>query len=231
MALREFGSPALKVAVLTLLAVASFAAPVVVAASDVGEPMYEYERAEVVVNDSGIEYDADLGPDVAISDEIACLGARDQRVCQFEKYALRKGGIDVGDDLGPPILRPPRYVQLRGQLYERTYTEIDSGDRVRFGHEPVDAQRVLGLVSVDAERVPPEVAEAAREGEASPRTELDLPEAPIATSDGRYYRIHNTGISSPPATDSWIEWVSFMLPLVGLAITVRLWRRVEISYR
>lgn len=232
MGLRDRIPPKLRAAILAALAVGLCAAPLAVMLSDVGERVHHYESGEVVANENRIKYGegADIFPrNGLISNEIDCLGTRDQRVCQFEKYALRKGGLDVGEDWGPPILDPPRYVQLRGQLYERTYTEMDSGDRVRFGHEPVDAQRVLGLVSVDAERVPPEVAEAARTGHASSREAVEVPETPVATDDGEYYRVSREYSERHPASEDWLTRLAALSPLVGVALLVGLWRRTRIT--
>lgn len=242
MAVRERVPAGMRVAMLAVLGIVLCAAPLFVAVSDVGEPVHRYDSAEVVANDSGIWYESD-DPwlyERQISDEIACLGDYNVRTCQFEEYALQRGGIETSVRVSTPdasITPVPeedpvvRYVQIDGRLYERTYPtyETESEYAVRFEHEPVNAERVLDAVAVDADDVAPEVAEIAGEGGATFRDEIDVPETPIATSDGSYYRVYHRNQGPVPRTDDWVTWLAALSPLGGLALLVRLWRRTQIS--
>lgn len=242
MAIRERIPPGVKAATIVVLGVGLCAVPVFVAASGVGERVQRYESAEVVANDSSIWYESQ-DPSLferRVSDEIACLGDYDVRICQFEEYALRRGGIETGVRVSTPEAsltslsgEDPiaRYVQIDGRLYERTYptNETESGYVVRFEHEPANGERVLAEVARSIEDVPPEVAAAAREGEATSRADVTVPETPIETSDG-YYRVRQRNSDPPPRSDDWLTWVAALSPLGGVALFVWLWRRTRITF-
>lgn len=241
MAVRERVPAGMRVAMLAVLGIVLCAAPLFVAVSDVGEPVQRYDSTEVTANDTSIwTDDVTVLYNRPLSEEIACLGDYNVRTCQFEEYALQRGGIETGVRVSGPdasltsvVEEDPvvRYVQIDGRLYERTYPtyETESEYAVRFEHEPGNAERVLDTVAVEADDVSPTVAEAIREGEATSRDEIDVPETPIATSDGSYYRVYHRNQSPAPRTDDWVTWLAALSPLGGLALLVRLWRRTEIS--
>ena len=240
MAIRERIPPSVKAATIVVLGIGLCVFPVLVAASGVGERVQHYESAEVVANDSSIWYES-RDPrlyDRQVSDEIACLGDYNVRICQFEESALRRGGVETSVRVSAPEVRftsmmgEARYVQIDGRLYERTYptNETESGYVVRFEHEPANGERVLGEVAKNIEYVPPEVAAAAREGEATSRNDVAVPETPVVTSDGEYYRVRQRNSDLPPRSDDWLTWLSALSPLGGVALLVGLWRRTQITF-
>lgn len=236
-----------RVTLLAILALGLLAAPLWVPATDLGEPTFTYERAEVVVGEEGITYANESYStfSMAISDEIACTGGlHDYRACAFERHLQTNGTIPSGWYASNPDAPfydgrgAYRFVQLDGSSFEtvsvvNTSVRNDQGGyRIDLALEPVSHTEALESVSrdVDAEGadLPAVVTEAAREGTARSRREVDVPPQLIAVND-RYYRVYRADHSEPgPIVGVLSAVVVFGGPLVGVGYLLRLRRMVEL---
>ncbi|WP_135830426.1 hypothetical protein [Halorussus halobius] len=252
MALPRADSPLARDVLVGLLAVGLVAGPLWTAAIGLGGPTYTYDRAEVVTTDEGIEYagEADLPPGTPLSEDIECAGwGGDLRACSFERHLLDEGWIPTGVYFSNPDHTPTfstysadyyEYVQLDGTLYEPTHVTNESaprGDglyRVDARLERADPAEALERESLDVNRddLASVTVETARNGETTSRREVDVPDTPIRLDDGSYYRVYRERVTDDP---SWIEtfvtWVlTYVGPLYGLSLLVRLAGRVEVTY-
>ena len=252
MVLPEFGSSLRRDCLVGLLAIGLLTAPLWGATLHIGEPTYTYDRIEVTTTDTGIEY---VNPDdvpsrTPISDSIECAGwSGDVRACAFEEHLLEGGVISTGvyatnpntTDIPSPLLADYyRYVQVDGEIYEPSYTantsvQRDDGMyRVDLSLESAEPEDVLYWVSlgVDSDRVPPAVAEAAQDGHTTTRENVDVPETPIRLDDGTYYRVYQErGVDEPPTAENTLSSsLTYVAPLLGLYLIVRLLDRIEVSY-
>ena len=212
------------------VAVGLVATPLWIGAFGFGDPIYTYERSEVASVGENVVYkdkpSSPYGP-VAISDEIACSAAWIQiRTCAFEAYLLENDPVETGfRSSDPENFSPPfggyRYVSIDGTIYEAAYTGADDGRTIYLDLEPADPDEALERVSIPADRpdVPEAVREAAETGKAETRSELDVPQTPIATDDGSYYRVYQAGLAQPSSTDEQIESLARIGgPIAGLLL-------------
>lgn len=254
MAPRPFSSPLRRDVALVLLALALLTAPLWAATLQVGDPTVEYDRHEVVANESAIEYadEDDVPPSTPISDRVDCAGwYGDLRACAFEDALDDGATVPAGLYTSNPntTSTPPMYsatyydyVQLEGQLYEPTLeanasAERDDGMyRVDLALEPTDPDDVLRFVSVDAgdDEIPAVVAEAARDGPTTDRADVEVPEAPIEVGDEgdeTYYRVVQIDSEDPGAIEAGLSWVlTYVAPLAGLFALASVARRVDVTY-
>ena len=245
-------SPLARDVLVGLLAVGLVAGPVWTAAIGLGGPTYTYDRAEVVTTDEGIEYagESDLPPGTPMSDDIECAGwGGDLRACSFEHHLLDEESLPTGVYATNPDYTPTfsiysadyyDYVQLDGTLYEPTFDTNESARRddglyrVDMTLERADPAEALDRESLDVDRdgLASVVVEAARNGETTSRREVDAPDTPIRLDDGTYYRVYRERATDDPSwTETFVTWVlTYVGPLYGLALLVRLSRRVEVTY-
>ncbi|MDQ2051812.1 hypothetical protein RBH26_15140 [Natronolimnohabitans sp. A-GB9] len=237
---------------LAVLAVGLLTAPLWVTALSLGEPITEYDRAEVTTDGSGVTYaDPDtVPPETPISDSIECAGwSGDLRACSFEDHLLEEESLPTGlYSTNPNSTSVPwsltadyyEYAQVDDRLYEVAYEANASAQRddgmyrVDMTLEPADPDAVLRWVSIDVDDadLPSVVADTARDGSGTSRGPVDVPEAPIELEDGTYYRVYQErGERDPSTAERFIATaLSYVAPIVGLVGLVRLSRRVEISY-
>lgn len=252
MVLPEFGSSLRRDFLVGLLAIGLITAPLWAAALHIGEPTYAYDRAEVTTTDTGIEY---VNPDdvpsrTPISDSVECAGwGGDARACAFEEHLLDDEVIPTEiyatnpntTDLPTPLLADYyRYVQIDGELYEPSYTANTSAQRddgmyrVDLSLNSVDPEDVLYWVSfgVDSDRAQSIVIETARNGHTTTQEDVDVPETPIRLNDETYYRVYQErGVDEPSTAESALSSsLTYIAPLLGLYLIVRLFGRVEVSY-
>lgn len=241
-------SPLLRDVLLRLLVLGLLTAPLWVTVVDIDEPRYTYDRTEVVVNDTRIEY-ADRGipqSNEPLSDDIKCT-AVDPRTCALERRLADGGSAPSRIYIGSTGARPPleadyRYVQVEGAVYRAAAEVNTSAQRVNGLYrvdatlEPADADLVLSEVSIEPDYVPSVVAKTARGGPTTSKNEVDIPETPIELDDGTYYRVYlQPGLNEPPAVEKRLSdlltpFLTFVAPFVGMYILIRLPRQFEISY-
>lgn len=232
-------SPLQRDLLLGIVALGLVTAPFWIGVFGFGDPIYTYERAEVAIDGETLEYEADpsspFGP-VSISDEIACSAdwIHQIRTCALEAHLAENGTVATGirtsnpEDFRPPV-REYLYVIVDGTIYEATYTGGDAGRTVYLDLERADPDAVLEHVSIAADRsfVPEAAREAAETGEAETRSEIDVPQAPIETDDGRYYRVYPAGQTRPPWTGELIESLARIGgPIAGLLLFYHLSQRI-----
>lgn len=239
-------TPRRRDALFLFVAFSLLTAPLWTGAFDLGEPVYTYERFEVVASDDGIEYD-DAGVGVWISEDIACLpysDHRENRLCAYESYlAENETTIRAGHSTGPgdPVIRSSayRYVALADGMYEPTLNGSESAEEETGFYpfylelEETTPEAVLEDVSLASTGpgVPPTIGEAAESGIAQTRSEVEIPRNPIETEDGSYYRIYRTEIADPPLADALSDrFARFVAPFVGLWLLYRVSRRVRVTY-
>lgn len=239
-------SPRRRDAVLALIALALLAGPLWAPSLHVGDSHYRYDRAEVTVNGTGIEY-ATASDSVhvpAISEEIACSGHREVRPCAFERLLLDNLTVPTEVYTNNPfssgstwIYDRYRYVLLNGTVYEPTHVpnrsvRRDGLYRLDLDLRRVPPERALRSVSVTAEEASSTVAEVARTGETSVRHRLDPPATPIRLDDGTYYRVYR--VAGPREASLTARLLGFLLtyatPLAGLYVVADLSRRVRVTY-
>ena len=237
-------TPLRRDALLVVVAVGLLAAPLWAPALNVGEPTHHYEGAEVATNGSDIEYvgSGDRPVGEPLSDRIACSPGGMVRPCGFEQLladgdTVPSGGYSNNANYTPWFANPYDYVLLDDAVYEPTYETNESVTnergwyRIEMGLEPAPADDALDDVSADADQVPSVVAEAARNGEASTREEVEAPETTIRLEDGSYYRVHRTGSTDAPPVVRLLGGSLWALgPLAGVYLLVRVSRRVEVTY-
>ncbi|ELY46393.1 hypothetical protein [Natronorubrum tibetense] len=237
---------------LAVLAVALLTAPLWAATLSLGEPVTEYDRVEVTTDGDGVAYaDPDaVPPETPISESIECAGwGGDVRACSFEEHLLEVDSLPTSlYSTNPNSTSVPwtltadyyDYVQLDDRLYEVAYETNASAQRsdgmyrVDITLEPADPDDVLRWESIDVDDadLPSVVADTARDGSGTSRDAVDVPESPIELEDGTYYRVYQErGERDPPTGERPLSAaLTFVSPVVGLIVLVRLSRRVEISY-
>lgn len=239
-------TPARRDALLALVALALLAGPLWAPALDLGEPTYRYERLEVTTDGNGVQYanESAVPTRPPISDAIACSGGFETRACAFERLVLENRTVPTDVHTNNPNLNLQRdgldryqYVRVSDAVYEPTYVpnrsarNDDGWYRVDLGLEAVDPDEALERVSlrVDSDAVPSTVAEAARDGEATARREVDVPATPIRLADGTYYRVYEADRSGPgpPVPRALDGFLRYVAPFVALYLFARLWTRLE----
>lgn len=236
---------------LAVVALALLTAPLWVPATNLGEPTYTYERAEVVVDDEGgITYanDTEVPLRVDISENVACSNSWAVRPCGFERYlASNDVTIPSGIYTTNPSDRQsvPRekygYALVNGTAYETVYTvnrsvQNENGMyRLDLALEPTDPDEALRSVSLPASAdhvgIPPEAAESAREGEATSHREVEVPERPLRLDDGTYYRVYSAGSSDPNGLERLARTaLTTVGPLFGLVYAYLVSRRFEVTH-
>jgi hypothetical protein len=148
------------------------------------------------------------------------------------------------------------YVQIDGTIYEpitlanrsRTYV-VANGTVYPRGAAPdgvatsgtlyrselslrrASPAEALTDVSRDADEVPAPIGRAAETGDATSHARLDVPQTPIRTGDGAYYRVYLADWRDPIVESDWIETLLVVgSPIAGLFTLSRLRRRVEVTY-
>ncbi|RXK51107.1 hypothetical protein [Halorientalis pallida] len=243
-------TPARRDALTCVFALVLLTAPLWSLPLDFGEQVHEYERAEVTVNGSTIEYAPELEDtpyQVPISDEIGCSAYDDLRVCAFESYLATNHTVptdwqaspESGEFAGPADERY-RYARVEGRIYEPIYTTTPSPEpenasdgslvRIYLDLEPVDPRETLAAVSVDAADVPPTVRRAAWTGSANHTGSVEVPETPVRTSTG-YYRVFEAGVNEPSVLTGFFGLLlRFFAPVVGLGLLVGLRERFQLRH-
>lgn len=244
-------TPARRDALTCVLALALLTAPLWSLPLGVGEQVHEYERAEVTVNGSTIEYApklADPPLDVPVSEEIGCSGDFDTRVCAFESHLAANHSIPTDWQSGPEpsnYTSPPgvdhyRYVRVDGRVYEATYTTGDPNDdenasvdglaRIYLALKPADPHETLNAVSVDAEDVSPTTRRAARSGSANHSGPVEVPETPVRTDTG-YYRVYEASVTNQSVLAGFLGvLLRFVAPVVGFGLLVSLRGRFRLRH-
>lgn len=244
-------TPAQRDALTCVFALALLTAPLWSFPIDFDQRVHEYERAEVRVNGSSIEYATDLDgtPDrTPISDEIGCSAFLDTRICAFESYLAAnhsiptewRSGSEPSGYTSVPEFDRYQYVRVDGQIYEATYTTGDpnaTGDethdglvRIHLALRPTDPGETLDAVSVDAENVPPTVRQAARTGSANHTGAVAVPETPVRTSTG-YYRVYEESVRDRSVLSGFFGVVLRLFsPAVGLGLLVGLRSRFQLRH-
>lgn len=241
---------------LGLLAVGLLVAPLWLPTLPLNEPTDEYERAEIVINDTTIEYASEFDDEIRagpISHDIACTGHprfRDIRTCAFEQHLNNNNTVPTGiygaypgpDDGGLGSRTDYRYIQLEDGVYKpitvgntsvqrsADSSATDALYRSDLGLQQVPAERALNGVARDLNDVPSVVADAARSGRATSRAEITVPEDPVSVGD-RYYRVYRRGQTAPMFWEAPLETIlRYGAPFVGLVGLIRLSDRVRLSY-
>ncbi|AFO59262.1 MULTISPECIES: hypothetical protein [unclassified Natrinema] len=229
-----------------VVALGLLTAPVWVTQLPVGGPVYQYERAEVTTNGTAIEYatatDSISGP---ISDEIACSDSWEVRPCALERVVLENTTVPTGvhasnpGDTQLPIDERYRYVRIDDAVYEPTYVANRSAQRedgmyrVELSLERTEPDQALETVSrhVTSDDLSPPVIEAARSGDARAHGETDVPKTTIQLKNGTYYRVYLAGHDDASPVSRGIDFVlTYLAPLAGLWLLIRLSRRIEVSH-
>lgn len=233
-------------ALLAVLAMGLIVAPLWTPALHLDDPQYRYQG--VVIETDGAEMGfatEPSDPHLGISERIACAGERWGRACAFEQYVAANHTVPTriyaGRDHGfrdYVLDHRYEYVYLDGTVYQvgtipNTTVTGHGGHRLDLAHRSVEADRALNRVSVSIEDVAPPVRRAARTGRATGYVGA-VPETTIELEDGTYRRVYIANTSHPADHESDTEsLLTFGLPLVGLGLLGRSWRRfdVEVSVR
>ncbi|WP_254763132.1 hypothetical protein [Natrinema marinum] len=235
-----------------LVAVGLLTGPAVTALLDVGERTYRYERAEVTVDGSSIEYaNESAAPDrTPVDGAIACAEsgpyAWEIRACTFEESVLENGTVPTEFSYGAPgpvpvsSLLPERYryVSLDGTVYETAYVANESaprdgGYRIDVTLEPSSPEAALEYAShhVTSREVSSTAAKAARTGDVTTLQKATVPERPIRLEDGTYYRVFLADEIEPSKPDRTLNVVlTYLAPLSGIALLAYLFGRIEVTY-
>lgn len=232
---------------LAVVALLLLAAPLWVPAVDLGEPRYQYERAQVVVDETdGVTFANETKPPFGthVSDDIGCSVPADTRTCAFERHLASNNTVPTAAYVTGPDATPRmpaeryRFVQVEGSLYETTYVANESARRggqyrVDLALEPVEPAAALREVARDASSdsadVPAVAVTAAKQGEATARREVAVPRTPLRLADGTYYRVYLADSRAPhPATRYLGGLLPIYGPLFGLAGAYRLSGRFEV---
>ncbi|SEH15615.1 hypothetical protein SAMN04487967_2160 [Natronorubrum sediminis] len=231
---------------LALLAVALLTVPLWGASYIPPTTSYQYDHTEVVATETSIEYvDSAMPSTVPISDEIACADPWEIRTCtlegQLENETVTTEYTSTNPDSDAETLSDwdrYGYVLLDETLYETTHAanesapSDDGGYRIDIGLEPASTDAALADVAVDSTEVSSEAATVANEGHLETDEEIDVPETPIETDDGSYYRVYESGSTSrsvlvTPVIDALLPFVPAG---VGLFLLIGLSRQVEVAY-
>jgi hypothetical protein len=231
----------------TVIALSLLSLPVFTSLGFIGTTDNQYERTEVVTVDGELRY-ADPGsvPDgVPISEDIACAGTQVERACAVESLVgnqtvslgVQSDAESLEDDqrIAP---KPYRFVQLDDGMYRALYTKNET-NTVHASLQSTSAETARRAVSVPVDPpetspnpekviIPDTVATAAREGQASSRTAVDVPKHPIRV-DGRYYRVYRVSEASEGTTTPFSLLTIFAAGLGGIML-LSIFRNVRISY-
>jgi hypothetical protein len=95
----------------------------------------------------------------------------------------------------------------------------------------VSPTEALTDISRAPDEVPAPIRRAAHTGVGVTHRELTVPQTPIRTEDGAYYRVYLVDQRQPPGDSGWIEPLLVLgAPVTGLFALHRLRDRVEITY-
>ncbi|MCU4974396.1 hypothetical protein OB955_16860 [Halobacteria archaeon AArc-m2/3/4] len=259
MSVDETPSPATRDTLRVVVALALLAAPLWAPMLHLSGPTDHYERAEVVVDGDGIAYanDSDVRGDLLISEEIACSSTYDVRLCALEGLVAENATVPTGVHTSNPDSNTRHlfgerypYAIVDDAVYETTYVANRSVQnengmyRLDLGLERTDPESVLRHVSVRAsdDDLPDVIREAARDGSADAATDVDveIPETPIrlesdnGDEDGTdtYYRVYSSGSTDDTTPLLWAidRLLTYVAPLVGLALLAGVWSRLEVTY-
>lgn len=248
--LQDFLTPFRRDALVVVIGVLLLSGPLWVYGLQLNEPTYRYERVEVHVDDSTIEYAdrPETGSDIPISDEMACSKHLPGRVCAFEQFLIENRTVltdmytsssETDSLLGGSS---HEYVLSEETVYRATVETNESGQRDEGGYrielalEEVQPEEALQDVSLSVQSdIPSAVAEAARTGNATTHERVDVPETPIQLESGAYYRVYDAGKISDSVEYHLIRLAGngllvFLSPLLGLRLLVSGPRRFEITY-
>lgn len=147
--------------------------------------------------------------------------------------------VQIDDAIYEPITlanRSRTYVVANGTVYRRGTAPdgvATSGTlyRSELSLRRASPTEALADVSRDAESVPTPIGRAAETGVGTSHAGLDVPQTPIRTGDGTYYRVYLAEWRGPVIETSWIETLLVVgSSTTGLFTLYRLRRRVEITY-
>lgn len=239
-------SPRRRDVLLAVVAIALLTGPLWASTLHLGDRTYHYTRTEVVVDGTNVEYasEARVSRHVRISRDLGCQNGLEVRVCAFEELLLENQTISSGAHTNSPdytsseiLVERYEYALVDETVYESVYVANESARgedglyRIDLALERASPERALADVSlpVDSEEVPPAVASAARTGDGYAHREVDVPETPIRLEDDSYYRVYREGWTEPASSlaDSLLTYV---VPLAGIALLVRLSRRVRVTH-
>jgi len=128
------------------------------------------------------------------------------------------------------------YVVADGTVYQKGEAPEGvptSGDLYRneLSLRRVSPATALADVSRDPETVPAPIGRAAETGSGVAHHRLDVPQTPIRTEDGTYYRVYLADWRGPILESGWIETLLVLgAPMAGLFVLFRLRRRVSVTY-
>jgi hypothetical protein len=213
---------------------------------DVGEPVYTYERVEIVVDGDGLAYeDEDVQQsEMPLSEHVDCLGwdGYASRSCRLESYVLDTGPIPTERYTHNPnqtdiFSFPQSYVQIDGKLYLRVHevntsvTDDDGSYRVDIDLMPVDPRFACESMAddIEYEDVSPVIAEAVREGQATTKKDVPVLSTPVVADGGDCYSVYRSETAEPPY-ESGFPLVVWLGPFGGIALFGWLWSRAEISF-
>lgn len=239
-------TPARRDALLAVAALGLLVAPLWVPALHLDDPRYRYESVAIETDGARMAFATEPeDPLLGISERIACAGERWGRACVFEHavaanrtvptriYASQERAFrdDVFD-------HRYRFVHVNGTVYEvgavaNTSAPGHGRFRLDLAHRPIEADRALDFVSVDAEDVPPPIQRAARTGSATGVVKA-VPDTPVELEDGSYRRVYVANATYPPDhTEGSESLLTFGLPVAGLVVLGRSWSRfvVDVSVR
>lgn len=224
--------------------------PVWVTALGVGEPRYQYDRVQVLIDDEdGLTYASDdPAKFVPISTNIGCSIPQDVRTCAFERYLLANHTIPTTVYTNNPDLETApydmaryQYVMVNGSAYRpvqvpnKSVQRDDGIYRVDLDLESVSIESALRNAALNAslerDQIPNPVYQAAVSGESSSTNEVDVPTTPIRLENGEYYRVYVDGQTEAPGILQILRWVlTYIGPLLGAGILIRVFQRIEITY-
>lgn len=250
MAVPKLDSPLQRDILLGLLAAGLLTAPLWIGLVGISGPTYTYDRAEVTVNETGIEYvnSEEVPFYTPISDSVECAGwVGDLRACSFERYLLQEDSLPTEIYQSNPNMTLSfsayeanyyRYVQIDNKVYEPSLEVNTSAERegslyrVDMVLDSADPAEVLQRVSLDVDEVDSVTAETAQEGVTTSTNDVAVPETPVKIDDGTYYRVYQErGFEEPSTAASGIHTLfTYGGPVIGLVIVASLSRRVEINY-
>lgn len=236
-------TPARRDLLILVIGLALLLSPVFVSFDLVGGSSYDYESAEVVPTEDGIELvdGATLPPGTPLSEDIACSGTLVDRACATERALVDNQSVTFGYsatelDEEYELADPPTpFVLLDGTIY-RTGDQLNESVELDDGSHPLEAtltpsipEAALSAVSVDEEEVSSTIVTAAREGETTSRTSADVPETLVALEDGTYHRVYLAD-HKPAGTGSQYVVLLFFSTGLGLVMLLNLTRRIRITY-
>lgn len=230
-----------------ILSLALISLPVFTSLGFIGTADNQYERTEVVTVDGELRY-ADPGavPDgVPISEDITCAGTQVERACAVESLVGNQTlSLDIQSDVenleDDPRIAPRQYrfVQLDDGIYRALYMKDDTNTvhAVLRSSSPEVARQAVSIpvdpaeesLNPDRVSVPDTVAEAAKEGQATSRTGVDVPKQPIKVGD-RYYRVYRVSEAEEGTTTPFSLLLVFGAGLGGVML-LSLLRKVRFSY-